>query len=59
MRNPQNFLVTYGLHSFVTYTKKRCTHAFAIKGGESQKMVTHATNMIKENFGESANIQVV
>ena len=59
MNNPQNFLITYGLHNFVTHAQEKKKHTFFIKNKEGQKMTGHAINLIKGNFGEATDIQVV
>ena len=58
MSREQNFLVTYGLHNFVTYTLKRGEHSFFIKSKESQNMISHAKALIEGRFGKTADIQV-
>jgi len=58
MSREQNFLVTYGLHNFVTYTQQRGKHAFFIESQEGQNMIRHATALIEGSFGETADIQV-
>ena len=59
MNNPQNFLITYGLHNFVTHAQKKKKHTFFIRGQESQTMIGHATHLIKESYGETTDIQMV
>jgi hypothetical protein len=59
MSNEQNFLITYGLHNFVTHALTKGKHVFSIGGVESHKMISHAKNLITESFGETADIQVV
>lgn len=58
MIRAQNFLVTYGLHNFVTYSQKRGKHVFYIQDKEGQNMIRHAKALIEGSFGKSANIQV-
>jgi len=58
MSREQNFLVTYGLHNFVTYTPKHGAHSFFIRGSERQKMIRHAKSLIEGTFGETVDIQV-
>lgn len=58
MSREQNFLVTYGLHNFVTYKLKRGEHSFLIKSKESQNMISHAKALIEGNFGKTVRIQV-
>ena len=59
MSNAQRFLITYGLHHFVTHSQTSANHAFFIRGAENEKMVRHARNLITEMFGEPADIQIV
>lgn len=58
MSNAQNFLITYGLHNFVRHSRTNSGHVFFIEGMESQKMISHAKNLITGCFGEAADIQV-
>jgi len=58
MSREQNFLVSYGLHNFVTYTPKRGAHSFFIKGSERQKMIRHAKSLIEGTYGKTAEIHV-
>ncbi len=58
MSREQNFLITYGLHNFVTYSRKHGKHAFFIKSQERQKMINHAKALIVGSFGEAAGIHV-
>lgn len=58
MNNAQNFLITYGLHNFVSHAQTNTKHVFSIKRMESQKMIRHAKTLIAASFGESADIQV-
>ena len=58
MMREQNFLVTYGLHNFVTYTLERGKHVFFIEGKEGLNMINHAKTLIEGSFGKSANIRV-
>ncbi|WP_157231201.1 hypothetical protein [Kiloniella laminariae] len=59
MTKELNFLITYGLHNFVTHSLKSGRHTFKIHKAESLKMIAHAKNLIQENFGRSVKIQVV
>ena len=59
MSNAQLFLITYGLHNFVTHTEANAKHAFFIRGMEGLHMISHAKHLIKEMFREPADIQVV
>ncbi len=58
MSREQNFLVTYGLHNFVTHALKRGRHAFFIQSRESRMMISHAKTLIEESFGETADIRM-
>ncbi len=59
MRNPQKFLITYGLHNFVGHSQKNNKHVFFIGSSESRKMICHAENLITRCFNEAADIHVV
>ena len=59
MNKEQNFLVRYGLHTFVTCERTSGSHVFFIKGMEGQNMICHAKNLIKGGFGETTTIAVV
>jgi hypothetical protein len=58
MSNEQIFLVTYGLHNFVTHTQSEGKHIFTIRGMESQKLINHAKSLIAGSYGNAAHIQV-
>ena len=58
MRNEQDFLITYGLHNFVTHARSEEMHLFTIHGMESQKLIGHARSLISETYGRTAVIQV-
>ena len=58
MSNEHNFLVTYGLHNFVTYARSKGKHIFTIRGIESQKLISHAKSLIAGRYGNAAHIQV-
>ena len=58
MNTEANFLVSYGLHHFVTHIQSSRRHLFFIRGAESQKMIDHANKLIKGRYGEIADIQV-
>lgn len=59
MSNPQNFLITYGLHNFVSHIQENNKHVFLIMGSESQKMICHAENLITRCFNEAVDIHIV
>lgn len=58
MTTERNFLITYGLHNFVTVAQRRGKHAFTIQGVENQKMIRHAKSLIQGRYGKSTHIQV-
>jgi len=58
MSNEQNFLITYGLHSFVTHAQSEGKHIFTICGMETQKLISHAKSLIAGKYGNAAHIQV-
>jgi hypothetical protein len=58
MRNQDNFLITYGLHGFVTHALSGGKHTFTISGGESQKLIRHAKSLIAGSFGNDTQIRV-
>ncbi|MDP7426091.1 MAG: hypothetical protein QF394_11835 [Rhodospirillales bacterium] len=59
MSNEQNFLIRYGLHNFVTHVQTSSMQStFFIESTESQNMVGHALTLIKDRFGDSANVQL-
>jgi hypothetical protein len=58
MNKEQNFLVRYGLHNFVTVALAGDHHVFAICKAEGRKMVGHAQYLIKESFGEAAEVRL-
>ncbi len=58
MNNEHEFLVTYGLHNFVTHAQSEGKHIFTICGTESQKLISHAKSLIAGSYGNTAHIQV-
>ena len=58
MSNEHNFLITYGLHNFVTHARSEGRHLFTIHGMESQKLIGHAKSLIDGSYGKTADIQV-
>jgi hypothetical protein len=58
MTTENNFLITYGIHNFVSYARRGGQHTFIIQGAESQKMIHHAKSLIQGSYGPSVNIQV-
>lgn len=59
MSTEQNFLITYGLHNFVTCAEKNKKRVFFIKHLMGNDMIHHAKSLIKGSFGKDTNIQVV
>ncbi|MEJ2122860.1 MAG: hypothetical protein P8Z76_19610 [Alphaproteobacteria bacterium] len=58
MSNEQNFLITYGLHNFVTHAQSEGKLTFTICGMESQKLISHAKALIAGRYGNDIHIQV-
>ncbi len=58
MNTEQNFLVRYGLHSFVSFAQLNGKDTFVIKNRESESMICHAEYLIKETFGEVMKIHL-
>ncbi len=58
MSNEQGFLITYGLHNFVTHAQSEGKHIFTIHGMGSQKLIRHAKSIIAGSYGNAADIQV-
>ena len=58
MSNEQKFLITYGLHNFVTHAQNGSRHTFTICGMEGQKLISHAKYLIAARYGNAAHIQV-
>jgi hypothetical protein len=58
MSNEHNFLITYGLHNFVTHAQSEGKHTFTICGIESQKLISHAKSLITGRYGNATHIQV-
>lgn len=54
----QDFLIRYGLHSFVTYHPKGSSPSFSIKTSETTKMVRHAQKIIREAYGDKTDIRL-
>ena len=59
MSTEHKFLITYGLHNFVTFSQPTGKRTFTIQGLETQKMIGHARSLIQGNYGESVLIQVI
>jgi len=58
MSKEKDFLITYGLHNFVTHARGAEKHIFTIRGMESQKLISHAKSLIAESYGNAAHITV-
>jgi len=58
MNNEHNFLITYGLHNFVTHALSNGRHTFTIRGLDNQKMIRHAKSLIAGSYGTVATVQV-
>ncbi len=58
MSNEHNFLITYGLHNFVTHAQSEGKLLFTIRCIESQKLISHAKLLIAGSYGNAAHIQV-
>jgi hypothetical protein len=58
MSNEDKFLITYGLHNFVTHAQSGGKHIFMIRGMEGQKLISHAKSLIAGSYGPDTDIQV-
>jgi len=59
MSKEQIFLVTYGLHNFVTHDRTGATPGFCIRSKEGLTMTRHAKGLIEDSFGDATEIHVV
>ncbi|MDT8287919.1 MAG: hypothetical protein RQ748_12485 [Elusimicrobiales bacterium] len=61
MTTEQTFLITYGLHNFVSHSPARASgrNAFVIRHREGPDMVRHAASLIEGNYGDRADIRLV
>lgn len=59
MNNENNFLITYGLHYYVSYARDGEKCVFTICREEGQKMTRHAASLIAGRYGANTNILVV
>ena len=59
MNNEQHFLVTYGLHHFVSFTGRGDKGVFTICREEGQKMARHAVSLITGRYGDGTRILMV
>lgn len=46
-----NFLIKFGLHHFVSYSRNKGESRFFVDGTESKTMIAHAKNIIEEMYG--------
>lgn len=58
MTTEHSFLITYGLHNFVTHDHHEGKHVFTIQGRDDHKMVAHAQSLIAGSYGERADIRI-
>ncbi len=58
MTNEQKFLITYGLHHYVTFAQPDGEPTFTIQSQENSKMIRHAKSLIQESYGKPAHIIV-
>lgn len=58
MTTEQRFLITYGLHHFVSFAQSGCKPTFTIQGAQGMKMINHAKSLIQASYGKPAHIQV-
>ena len=56
MTQPNTFLITYGLHNFVTHRQNADGLVFTIAGSGNPKLVRHAHDLIAGTFGPAAQI---
>ncbi|PIW26787.1 MAG: hypothetical protein COW30_13250 [Rhodospirillales bacterium CG15_BIG_FIL_POST_REV_8_21_14_020_66_15] len=59
MTTEQTFLITYGLHNFVSHSPGHGQNAFVILRREGLDMVRHATSLIQGSYGDRADIRLV
>ena len=59
MTTEQIFLITYGLHNFVSHAPASGRNAFVIRRHEGQDMVRHATSLSEGSYGERAEIRLI
>lgn len=56
MTHEHKFLVTYGLHNFVSHSRVGEKPIFTIHRHDNLKMVGHAKSLITESYGVGACI---
>ncbi|SDF84937.1 MULTISPECIES: hypothetical protein [Thalassobaculum] len=59
MKNEDSFLITYGLHSYVTHDRVGDRSIFTIRAPAGPKMIRHAKTLLTGNFGGAAAIRVI
>ncbi|MEQ8806296.1 MAG: hypothetical protein RLN77_00650 [Rhodospirillales bacterium] len=63
MTTEQTFLITYGLHNFVSHSPAPASvpgrDAFLIRRHEGADMVRHATFLIEGSYGGRADIRLI
>ena len=59
MNNEHQFLITYGLHNFVSCARSGERRIFTICLKEGHKMARHATNLITGRYDENTEILVI
>lgn len=59
MTTEQKFLVTYGLHNFVSHSPVAGRNTFVIRSREGTDMVRHARSLIEGSYGDRADIHLV
>lgn len=63
MTTEQHFLITYGLHNFVSHAPDPASvsgrNAFVIRRREGADMVRHATSLIEGSYGDRADIRLI
>lgn len=53
-----NFLIKFGLHHFVSYTRGNGKSRFVVDRNEGKAMIAHAKHIIAEMFGAPAVVSV-
>lgn len=59
MNTERQFLITYGLHNFVSCAIDGDKPVFTICREEGQKMARHAKSLITGKFGKNIPIRVI
>ena len=58
MPNEETFLITYGLHSYVTHARPAGRSVFTIGAQAGSKMARHASGLIADTYGRNATIRM-